>query len=232
MFAYLFIPKNYAPPYQTIILFPGASAFSLRSTSEGNKLHSWDAVDFVIKSGRAVLYPIYKSYHERGDGFSIYNPDMSMSSLRDHFIMWRKDLGRSIDYLESRSDIDHDKIGFFGSSFGSVIGIGLLAIEKRLKIGTLRLVGFAYGYRLHPEIAPIDYASRIKIPILVLNGKYDMIFPYKSSQLPMFRSLGTPKEHKRLVLFDVGHTSPRPRAKAIKEVLDWLDHYFGPVKRK
>jgi alpha-beta hydrolase superfamily lysophospholipase len=146
--------------------------------------------------------------------------------------MWRKDLGRSIDYLESRADIDHNKLCYFGSSFGSLIGVGLLAIEKRFKIAVLRLVGFSYKLNIHPEINEIDYASRIKIPILVLNGKYDMIFPYETSQVPMFEAFGTPKEHKRMVMFDVGHSSPKPRSKYIKEVLDWLDRYLGPVKKK
>jgi hypothetical protein len=33
-----------------------------------------------------------------------------------------------------------------------------------------------------------------------------------------------------IALFDVGNNAPRPRSKALKEVLDWLDRYLGPVK--
>lgn len=84
--------------------------------------------------------------------------------------------------------------------------------------------------RQYPELGGINYAARIKIPVIILNGKYDTIFPYKTSQLPLFNFLGTPKKNKRMVLFDVGHNAPRPRSKVIKEVLDWLDRYLGPVK--
>lgn len=62
----------------------------------------------------------------------------------------------------------------------------------------------------------------------MLSGRFDFIFPVGTSQEPMFRLLGTPKEQKRRVLHDSGHDVPR--TPMIKETLDWLDHYLGPVK--
>lgn len=44
----------------------------------------------------------------------------------------------------------------------------------------------------------------------------------------MFRFFGTPEEHKRHVIYDTGHFLPRNEE--IKEVLDWLDRYLGPVR--
>jgi hypothetical protein len=53
------------------------------------------------------------------------------------------------------------------------------------------------------------------------------MFPVDSSQLPLFRFLGVPNSRKRHVLFDSGHVPPdKP---VVKESLDWLDHYLGPV---
>jgi eukaryotic-like serine/threonine-protein kinase len=49
-----------------------------------------------------------------------------------------------------------------------------------------------------------------------------------SSQEPMFRLLGTPKESKRRVVYETGHDIPRNDL--IKETLEWLDRYLGPVK--
>jgi hypothetical protein len=43
----------------------------------------------------------------------------------------------------------------------------------------------------------------------------------------MFELLGTPPEHKRLMLYDTDHIPPR--AEFIKEILRWLDTYLGPV---
>jgi hypothetical protein len=40
----------------------------------------------------------------------------------------------------------------------------------------------------------------------MLNGKYDMTFPFDTAVKPMFDTLGTPKEHKRLVVYDMDHS--------------------------
>ncbi|MCG8467562.1 MAG: bifunctional serine/threonine-protein kinase/formylglycine-generating enzyme family protein, partial [Gemmatimonadetes bacterium] len=53
----LFLPKNAKPPYQTLLFFPGAA--SMRVTSSA-RLDSEDLIDALVKSGRAVLHPIYK----------------------------------------------------------------------------------------------------------------------------------------------------------------------------
>jgi hypothetical protein len=47
----------------------------------------------------------------------------------------------------------------------------------------------------------------------------------------MLRFLGAPEKDKRLALFDTGHVV-RPGPEMIKEVLDWLDRYLGPVKTR
>ena len=61
--AYLFLPKNAVPPYQTLVYFPGGDALHLRSSeSMGAGLIFFD---FAMRSGRAVLFPIYKGTFER-----------------------------------------------------------------------------------------------------------------------------------------------------------------------
>jgi hypothetical protein len=62
----------------------------------------------------------------------------------------------------------------------------------------------------------------------MLNGRSDYFYPLETSQLPLYRSLGTPAQDKRHVLFDSGHLLPRNEV--IRETLDWLDRYLGPVK--
>jgi hypothetical protein len=62
----------------------------------------------------------------------------------------------------------------------------------------------------------------------MVNGKYDFDTPLNSCQLPLFRLLATPSKDKRHALFDAGHLPDRNDI--IKETLDWLDKYLGPVK--
>ena len=64
--AYLFLPKNAKPPYQVVVVFPGSNAIYERSSA--NVGGDVDRFNFIMRSGRALLYPIYKSTFERGDG--------------------------------------------------------------------------------------------------------------------------------------------------------------------
>ncbi len=80
-----------------------------------------------------------------------------------------------------------------------------------------------------PEIDLLNYAPRVRIPTLMLNGRYDYETPFDTSQRPLFDLLGSPAEHKRHAVLEFGH------ALAIedvaREILPWLDRYLGPVDR-
>src|SRR5262249_37059470 len=101
--AYLFLPKKSQPPFQTVVFFPGSEAINSRSSA--TLVEVAFALDFVIKSGRAVLFPVYKGTFERGDDLKSFVPNTT-NSWRDHVIAWSKDMGRSIDYVETRAEID------------------------------------------------------------------------------------------------------------------------------
>lgn len=223
--AYLFIPKNVDPPYQTIVYFPGSGAIH---TGTSNISRSWRTahIDFLLKSGRAFIYPVYKSCFERRDALISDMPNET-NFYKEHVIQWAKDLGRSIDYLETRKDIDTDKLAYYGMSWGGRMGGIMCAVENRLKASVLHVAGLKFQTSL-PEVDPVNFLPRIKIPVLMLNGRYDHYFPVETSQIPMFELLGTPAEHKRLFIYETGHFVPRTQL--IKEFLDWLDKYLGPVK--
>ena len=135
--AYLFLPKHVKPPYQTLVSFPGSGVLSQRSSAV---LPHFDRVNFVMRSGRALLYPIYKSTHERGDAITSDYPNTT-AVWRDHVVMWSKDVGRSIDYLQTRPDIDKDKIGYMGYSWGAAMAPLFLAVEPRMSLALLNVGG-------------------------------------------------------------------------------------------
>ena len=41
-----------------------------------------------------------------------------------------------------------------------------------------------------PEVDPFNFAPRVTLPVLMLNGREDFTFPLASSQLPFFQALG------------------------------------------
>ena len=230
MFCYLFIPRGASPPYQAVVLFPGAHALAMRSSKKGRSINSFSFVDFVIRSGRAVLCPVYKSTYERGDGYSIYDPQTTPSDHHTHILLWWKDLSRSMDYLETREDIDAERIAYMGSSWGGWMAPLFLAQDMRYRTAVLRACGFP-TWEMQPSFDAFQFAPHVTIPILMLNGRYDYIFPHETSQVPMFETLGTPAEHKRHVVFETAHGVYGHRNEMIREVLDWLDKYMGPVER-
>jgi dienelactone hydrolase len=224
MAAFLFLPKNGRPPYQTVIYFPGGHVVNLRSSENIQPLA------YILISGRAFLYPVYKSMFERGDGFTYIPPHLTVNSARDHDIYWYKDFARSIDYLETRPDIDHSRLAFTGVSLGAELGNIFLALDKRIKASILFQGGFLPFSELRdaPEVDYLNFAPRVVCPTLMLNGRYDYLMPLESAQKPMFNFLGTPPENKRHILYDTGHFVPSNEL--IKETLNWLDRYLGPVK--
>ena len=116
MQAHLFLPTRGRAPYQTVVLFPGSLALHNRNFN----LAEIQRVDWILKSGRALLLPIYKSTYERGDEMTSDYPEPT-AFYKDHVIMWARDLGRAIDYVESRPDLDAGRIGYFGTSWGGML---------------------------------------------------------------------------------------------------------------
>ena len=169
---------------------------------------------------------------EPGQGFLdefISGGDTGSHLYTEYLIQLVKDFKRCIDYLETRQDINSDKLAYYGLSWGGMYGAIIPAVEDRLKASVMVAGGFDLLHpRPRPETDQINYVTRVKTPTLMLNGKYDTLLPYESSQKPMFDLLGTPDEHKELKLYATDHIPPRNEF--IKETLAWLDRYLGPVK--
>lgn len=228
--ACLFLPKNTAPPYQTVIYFPGDASFFQRSSKDLESFYEFTVfLSFIVKNGRAVLYPVYKGTFERGNDTlaAVYVSDWNSHQYTELFIQEVKDFKRCIDYLETRPDIDSKKLAYEGMSQGGVLGAIIPAVEERLKASILLAGGFAGNAR--PEANQINYVTRVKVPTLMLNGRYDTILLFETSSKPMFDLLGTPAEHKQQKLYETDHIPPINEL--IKETLAWLDKYLGPVKR-
>ena len=219
--AYLFLPRNSSPPFQTLIFFPGMGA-----TWEKDLIKSTETrwmIDYILKSGRAVMCPIYKGTFDRIDEQERFDLERR-HQLWEWIIKWGKDFSRSVDYLETRSDIDTSRIGYYGFSLGGFMGGIIPAVESRLKVSVL-IIG---GCKGDGEI--VSYLQRIKIPTLMLNGKYDYTFPYEKSVLPFYNFLGTQDEDKKIVVYETDHFVPINEM--IKEVLAFCDEYLGPVNFK
>ncbi|MGQ0732202.1 MAG: alpha/beta hydrolase family protein [Acidobacteriota bacterium] len=183
-------------------------------------------IDFVVKSGRMLVVPVFKGSFERSDGFITLTGDRYLQTFRQRMHQWRQEVGQLLDYLATRPDVLDDRFAYLGFSFGSSTMLPVLAMEPRFQTAVLLLAGFTYRDLL-PEIDAVNYVPRITIPVLMLEGRYDHLFPVEESQKPLLALLGSPADQKRQVAFDAGH-GPLPRGQVIHETLTWLDRYLGP----
>jgi len=219
--AYLLLPRNVPPPFQTLIYWPGINAAYEKDLFKSG--WEWD-IDYLLKSGRAVMYPVYIGTYER----KYERVPREGHQLTDWAIKSCMDFKRSVDYLETRPDIDSSKLGFYGASWGGSMGGIIPAIEERLKVNVLIIGGF--NGALLPEVHAINYVSRIKIPTLMLNGRYDLRYNLDINVKPFFTLLGTPEKDKQLKIYPTDHWVSK--SDIMKETLNWLDKYLGPVKYK
>jgi dienelactone hydrolase/tRNA A-37 threonylcarbamoyl transferase component Bud32 len=219
--AHVFLPRTDTPPYQTVVFFPGSSTLFQRSFDDADPA-LWD---YHVKSGRAFIHPIYWGTYERDRGVPTDQPDTT-AAYRDRVMRWVRDFRRSVDYVTSRPDLDSARLGFLGYSWGGRLGPLLVALEPRIKVAVLYVAGLKLQHSL-PEVDPFHFAPRVEIPVLMLNGRYDFFFPIETSQIPLYRLLGTAPDRKRHVVYDGGHFVPR--AMLVPEVVDWMDRWLGPV---
>ena len=223
MSAYLFLPKRAKAPYQTVVFFPSARVMFLPPNS--NELGDVKFFDYILQSGRAVIYPVYEDTYERRMKYSLPGGSQNITMTTD----WYKDVSRSLDYLDTRPDIDHKAMAYLGVSMGSAAGVIIVPLlQDRLKTAIF-LDGGYFLDAAPPGGDQADFAPRIKIPVLMVNGRYDYTFPLDKAQNPLFQMLGTPPDQKSHVVLETPHDVTEQRTVLVKTTLDWLDRYLGRV---
>ena len=217
------LPTTGNPPFKAVIYFPGGNAWFQPKFTRNPLWEPWDAIP---KTGRAFITPIYSGTWERGGGAPDKLASKNLSAWLSDFL---QDLGKTIDYLETRKDIDTRNIAFLGLSWGGKRGAFLTAFEDRIKVMILVAGGIDMPINW-PK--PMGLAEpHVTVPTLMLSGKYDFLFPVETHQKPLFDLIATPPEHKKHVIFEAGHM-PLPRAPMLKEIMAWLNKYQGPLNDK
>jgi eukaryotic-like serine/threonine-protein kinase len=219
MRARLLIPRDVPPPWQAVIWFPGDDVFMLGTSTNFSSAYLFD---FIPRAGRVLVYPVYDGMHER-----FRTRSRSPEAMRDAMRHWSQDIGRTIDYLETRSDFDATKIAYYGFSSGAYNGPVFSAIDPRLRVSIL-LAGGLVPLPFRPENHPAHFAPRSRSATLMINGVDDFLMWYDEAQRPFFELLGAPPSHRKHARLPGGHI-PTNRLDIAREVLDWLDRHFGPV---
>lgn len=218
----IFLPANASGPLPVVLV-----------------LHYWGAVD--LKNERAMAQELNRAniaaavmtlpYHlgrtppGRRSGDMAIEPDpRSLVATMTQAVL---DTRRSIDFLESRPEFDHRRVGLAGTSLGAVVAALTYAVDERITHVTFILGGVNLAHIVWDSsllvrqrdvlrrrgfseeklrdaiesIEPLKYLSTRKpTSSLVIGGQYDTVIPKRSTE-ELIESLTAPK----VLWLDTGH---------------------------
>lgn len=212
----------------------------------GSKEDIIEAAGFVAKEGYAIM-AIDAEYHgeRREIGKELFSPDVA-DSVRS-VIQTVIDLRRAVDYLETKSEIDCERVGYVGGSMGGIIGAIFVGVEPRIKAAALIVAGgnislmiresqhytmLSIRECLRGEGKPYEELQRMLDPIDPLNfignfsprpivfhlGKFDEIVPAEAGR-QLYEKAGEPKQ---IYWYDSGHDVPLDLV--LMRILDFMNH--------
>jgi predicted esterase len=173
-----------------------------------------------------VFGVVFKHFKERDRAPNYQQPSSSSVKRREELVNDATDLRRGLDYLQTRDDIDSGRIAYFGFSQGATEGVFFTAVEDRYRAVVLVAGGMSRPrVDALPEVSAPNFASHIKAPKLLLNGRYDEVNVLRRLVEPLYKLL---REPKRLVTYDGSHTPPIEVA--VPVVNGFLDETLGRVR--
>ncbi len=222
--AYLYLPNHVARPLQVLHYVPAGDVDSgFRSITGAMD----DRMAPFVKSGRAAFGVVLKGYIERLAPEGTVVPGGTTVEYAERSVSRITDLRRGLDYLETRPDLDPARVAFFGPSAGAQIGLVLAAVEPRYRAVVMIGAGLPIGWvPVIAEANPINFASHIRAPKLIVQGRYDEDTALRTAAEPLFRLMVEPK---RMVLYDGGHVPTNDVL--MSATSGWLDEVMGSVRR-
>jgi cephalosporin-C deacetylase-like acetyl esterase len=164
-----------------------------------------------------------------------------------------QDQMRAVDYLETRDEIDKNRIGYFGASLGSFLGAIFTGLDKRIKAEVLLVGGGGWEDMIRTSkvppfgvildfcghkdgkikafadkmdvIDPLNFAGLISPrPLLMINCENDKYVPKKTGEA-LYAAAGDPKEIKWFTCAgDIAHVPPIDKTIALTK--KWFDRYL------
>lgn len=224
----LSLPPEAKSPLPVVILMHGlGDRKTVDYIEAGNK--------YLLNAGYAVLrIDIYN----HGDRYK-YDYDFS---LDDGYRYWTRelitqtvfDLERAIDFIQTRKELDPNRIGYLGISLGGIIGTVASGVDDRIKVPVIVLAGgqlnLMYGKKALSQetrdylsvMDPINFVREISPrPLLMINAENDDVVPPVTSKLLYKRA----KKPKKIIWYPAKHHT-LPVDKTYFEGIKWFDQYL------
>ncbi|MFH1539371.1 MAG: alpha/beta hydrolase [bacterium] len=200
--------------------------------------------DFLCGHGIAVLAPEPQYHGERKRENRRINSGHVFTTVRA-IRQTILDFRRGLDFLETREEINQDAILYIGGSMGGILGAVICGVDKRIDACVLTVAGGTWTMMseknpLDPDAAelnefrrannltwndmqkffdpvdPVNYIAEISPrPLLMVNGKNDIIVPLRASK----NLYNHAKEPKEIWWLDHGHFLPYEDI--LNDIVDW-----------
>ncbi|MCF6351688.1 MAG: dienelactone hydrolase family protein [Cyclobacteriaceae bacterium] len=205
--AYLAIPTTGDAPFPVVVLIDGMGGSKNRWFKEGNWPNGLETVEALIEKGFAVFTIDAARHGERFDTTGVFPKPLAlrkndlMYTVRDIIRHTVQDYMRGLDYLETREDIDTNKVGVYGLSMGGAVTFILTCLDDRIK-SAVAGVAVVYGNK-NSLVNAYNFTSRIKTkPVLMLMADSDEFYTPESAT-HLFNSIGG--SHNQLIIFEGRH---------------------------
>ncbi|HEY6843088.1 MAG TPA: SUMF1/EgtB/PvdO family nonheme iron enzyme, partial [Thermoanaerobaculia bacterium] len=220
--AYLWLPKGFRRPLQVIQYAPAGDV-------TGGQRTLWHSVEVwlgpIIRSGRAVFSVELEGFLGRPHPPNWVEPPPDSAEFVDLVVQNVTEMRHGLDYLQTRPDIDHDRIGFLAFSAGGGPGMFITALEHRYRAVMFQGTGVTQrDMQSAPAANRVNFVPHINGPKFLLDGRYDEDTPLEAETMPMFHLL---REPKRLQIYDGPHIPPTEIQ--VPAVTKWFDETLGPV---
>jgi len=224
----LTIPKNVPDPMPVIIFIHGIGDYKDRDYMEWGHKYMVDSsyAVFRIDVANHGDRKIHDYEYDFVDGYRYWTRDIIAQTVFD--------LRRAVDFLETRSEIDSERIGYFGISLGGIIGTVFCGVDKRIKVPVIALAGgglnlmfklkaFSEETKIYFSIIdPINFVNKISPrPLLMLNASKDEIVAPITSKL-MYKKAGKPK---MIIWYPTTHRRV-PQDEVYPEGIRWFKKYL------
>ena len=199
----LLLPADRPPPYPLVLLQHGAGGSKEADYLDAARL-PW------VRGGAAVASIDFPLHGERANaklGARLFGAIAGRTAgdeqvgalLRDFVRQARCDLGRALDVLEARPELDADRVAYAAFSLGAIVGALFCPGDRRLRAAALALAGGGLGPR---ELDPVrhigGFAGR---PLLLVNATRDERIPRSAAEALHAAA----PEPKQIAWFESGH---------------------------
>ncbi len=231
---YLATPTTGEQPYPCVLQMHGLNVSKSDYWEENYYHHSELVTKGLLSSGYAVL-ALDMPYH----GDRLYESDFESPvemlfkngwgyRIRDMAIQSTIEYRRALDYLETRQDIDSNRIGAIGYSFGSVVTFILTGVDERIKSTVVCATAFIKPRSFFPPkehlsgFAPQNFVRSFNNrPFLMLAAENDNFNCTVDEAKQLFNMVEG--KNKELLFYDSKHKLPKEHALA---AVDWFIRYL------